>query len=118
MKHYFLLLMLVCPFLSGCPIGGYSYSWWNGTTHTGKVYRAYDRSFNNEDKAKAYKLLSQEQRNLTWINPKICGKKYLMGIAKANQEEKEIKNSLYFQCLEELNTPKYFNSKTGKYERF
>ena len=113
MKQYFLLLLLVCPFLFGCSINekGYIYKWWNGSAD--KAYYSKDgRLFWNKNKRDYYDKLSINEKELINKNETICRKKHL------TDKYIEEQVNAYHQCLEELNTPNYFNSKTGKYERF
>ena len=112
MKKYFLLL-LIYPLLSGCPINerGYITRWWNGETFT--EYKSKDGAiFSNKEELNAYEKLSTYDKELIHKNKIFCGKNTV------NIMPPDKRNLLYEQCLDDLNTPKYFNSKTGKYERF
>lgn len=112
MKPY-LLLVLMSPLLLGCPINerGLFTKWWNGEDFTA-YYSQDGRLFWDKKKRDYYEKLSQNEKELINKNETICRKKHLT--------DKYIEEQInaYHQCLEELNTPKYFNSKTGKYERF
>ena len=119
MKQCFLLLLLACLFLSGCPIGGYSYSWWNGATYTNEYKRehiANDGTYlKNRHKKEWYEKLPQEQKNLYHKSKTICGEKY-SGNVNDSEEVTKQKNELADKCATKLNAPQYFNPDTNNWE--